>query len=152
MQNVTRQLRVLLVEDDDDHADLLGRQLRAQKVVGGVDRVADGVEGLAYLRGEGAYAGQSRPDAVVLDLNMPRMNGHEFLAAVKNDPKLRMIPVIVLTTSDAESDRLRAYAQHANSYLVKPVAFGRFEALARDLSLYWGVWNQPGPPGPGGDR
>ena len=144
MDTATRHLRFLLVEDDDDHADLLLHHLRSQKVIGTIDRARDGVEALASLKQQEPYAARPRPDAVVLDLNLPRMNGHELLAAVKSDPSLRTIPVIVLTTSDAESDRVRAYAHHANSYLVKPVEFAQFRQLAEDLTFYWGVWNRPG--------
>jgi CheY-like chemotaxis protein len=141
-------LHFLLVEDDDDHATILIRTLRQNRIANTIDRAADGIEALAYLRQEGEYAGRLRPDVVLLDLKLPRMDGHEVLAAIKDDPALRSIPVVVLTTSDAESDRARAYDHHANSYLVKPVDFERFRQMANELSLYWGVWNEPVPNSP----
>lgn len=138
-------LHFLLVEDDDDHATILIRTLRQNRIANAIDRVADGADALAYLRREGPYSGKSRPDIVLLDLKLPQMDGHDVLAAIKADPELRSIPVVVLTTSDAELDRARAYELHANSYLVKPVDFERFRQMANELSLYWGVWNEPVP-------
>jgi chemotaxis family two-component system response regulator Rcp1 len=81
---------------------------------------------------------------ILLDLRLPRMDGHEVLASIKTDPLLRRIPVVILTTSQAESDRARAYSAHANSYLVKPLDFVRFHDMIQDLKMYWAVWNQPG--------
>lgn len=138
-------LHFLLVEDDDDHATILIRTLRQNRIANAIDRVAEGADALAYLRREGPYSGKSRPDIVLLDLKLPQMDGHDVLAAIKADPELRSIPVVVLTTSDAELDRARAYELHANSYLVKPVDFERFRQMANELSLYWGVWNEPVP-------
>lgn len=138
-----KAIRYLLVEDDDSHAMITMRSLRNNRVPNTVERVTDGAEAMAYLRNEGPYADRARPDAVLLDLKMPRLDGHEVLALIKEDPVLRMIPVIVLTTSDAEDDRLKAYKRHANSYLVKPLSFDRFRQLADDLTQYWGVWNRP---------
>lgn len=140
-----RPLRFLLVEDDDDHAALMLRNLRHHPVQNAIDRVSDGVEALAYLRREGIYADKARPDVVLLDLNMPRMNGHEVLLRIKQDASLRSIPVVVLTTSDAETDRSRAYNQYANSYLLKPVDFAQLRQMAEGLGLYWGYWNKPCP-------
>jgi CheY-like chemotaxis protein len=138
-------LHFLLVEDDDDHATILIRTLRQNRISNTVDRVADGADALTYLRREGPYATKPRPDVVLLDLKLPGVDGHDVLATMKADPDLRAIPVVVLTTSDAEFDRTRAYDLHANSYLVKPVDFERFRQMANELSLYWGVWNEPVP-------
>jgi CheY-like chemotaxis protein len=135
-------LKFLLVEDDDDHAAFVLRTLQRNRVANRVDRVADGATALAYLRGEAPYTQRPRPDLVLLDLKLPRVDGHEVLAAIKSHPDLRTIPVVVLTTSDAETDRARAYRNHANSYLVKPINFARFRQLVHDLSLYWGIWNR----------
>ena len=140
-----KPLHFLLVEDDDDHATIMIRTLRQNRIASTIDRVSDGAEALSYLRQEGQYAEKLRPNVVLLDLKLPRMDGHEVLAAIKADPRLRSIPVVVLTTSDAEVDRARAYDLHANSYLVKPVDFERFRQMADELSLYWGVWNEPVP-------
>jgi CheY-like chemotaxis protein len=138
-----RLLDFLLVEDDDDHAEIVLRSLEKNRVANTVHRVADGEEAVKYLRGEGSYAGRPRPDVVLLDLRLPKLDGHEVLKIIKTDPQLLTIPVVVLTTSDAESDRARAYEHHANSYIVKPVDFAQFRQMVSDLSLYWGVWSPP---------
>src|SRR5688500_4820615 len=111
----TKSLRFLLVEDDDDHAELVLRNLRRQHGPYSVDRVTDGVEAMQYLRHEGRYTASPRPDVILLDLNMPRMSGHEVLSHVKADIALRTIPVVVFTTSDAPSDRSKCYEHHVNS-------------------------------------
>jgi len=139
----SRLIRFLLVEDNDDHAMLVERNLKRSTVANSVDRVADGVGALRYLRQEGEFSDSLRPDVVLLDLKLPRLDGHEVLTAIKNDPALRDLPVVVLTTSATEADRTRAYSNHANSYLVKPLDFKLFQQLVQDLSVYWGVWNQP---------
>ena len=131
----------LLAEDDDDHAELVLRSLTRHRVSNTVDRVADGEEVMRYLHREGPYAGRKRPDVLLLDLNMPRMSGHDVLKLMKEDHDLRRIPVVVLTTSDSETDRLKAYNLHANSYLVKPVDFTQFSKMVDELSFYWAVWN-----------
>ena len=135
-------VRFLLVEDDDTHAHLVMRSLNKARVANQVTRVADGVEAMEFLRQEGQYAGQQRPDVVLLDLKLPKMDGHEVLAEIKNDPELRRIPVVIMTTSDAETDRATAYEHHANSYVVKPMDFEKFRKLVDELSLYWSVWNE----------
>ncbi len=133
----------LLVEDDDIHAHLVERSLKKARVGNRIFRVANGAEALAFLRQEEPYADQPRPDVVLLDLKLPKVDGHEVLAAIKADLTLHTIPVVVMTTSDAESDRERAYEHNANSYVVKPVDFDKFRQLVSELSLYWGVWNEP---------
>lgn len=138
-------VRFLLVEDEDDHAEIVLRTLTQNRIGNGIERVRDGAEALAFLRKEGEFADRQRPDVILLDLKLPKVDGHEVLAEVKQDPALLKIPVVVLTTSDAETDRAKAYEHHANSYLVKPVDFERFRQMVADLSLYWGVWNRPAP-------
>jgi CheY-like chemotaxis protein len=135
-------LHFLLAEDDDDHAELVLRSLRRYTGDHTVDRVADGVEALRYVRREGPYSDKPRPGLILMDLNMPRLGGHEVLRQLKDDPKLRTIPVVILSTSDAEFDRQRAYHHYANSYLVKPSDFGEFSKLVQDVSTYWGTWNR----------
>lgn len=137
-----RLLKFLLVEDDDDHAKIVSRSLQKERVANKVDRVKDGIEAMQYLRAEGSFQGVGPPDIILLDLKLPKKDGHEVLAEIKNDPSLRMIPVVVLTTSDAEIDRLKAYKHHANSYLVKPLDGVCFKKMVQELSLYWGVWNR----------
>ncbi len=135
-------VRFLLVEDDDDHAELVQMALAENRGANIVDRVSGGEEALAYLRQVGAFTGKPRPDIVLLDLKLPKVDGHEVLEQIKTDESLRSIPVVVLTTSQAEADKAKAYYNHANSYLVKPVDFEKFQQMAKDLNLYWGVWNQ----------
>jgi CheY-like chemotaxis protein len=101
---------------------------------------------LEYLRRLGTRADHPDPDVVLLDLKLPRIDGHEVLAEIKQDDLLRHIPVVVMTTSDAEIDRARAYDCYANSYVVKPTDFHQFRQLVDDLSLYWGIWNRTAAP------
>lgn len=137
-----RKRRFLLVEDNDAHAKLVMLQLRGRADGLVVDRVVDGEQALAYLRCEGAYADRERPDVILLDLRLPRLDGHEVLRQLKADQNLRSIPVVVLTTSQAEKDVAQAYREHANSYLVKPFDFGRFQSMIEDVVQYWGDWNE----------
>ncbi|MFO0858984.1 MAG: response regulator [Phycisphaerales bacterium] len=134
-----RPVHFLLVEDDDDHAALVERALRENRVVNSMKRASDGEEAIRYL----TDGNTPRPDVILLDLNLPRKSGHEVLAEVKSNPALRTIPIVVLTTSQAEADRERAYNAHANSYLVKPLDFSCFHELIHDLKLYWAIWNEP---------
>ncbi|RJK95528.1 response regulator [Vallicoccus soli] len=99
--------------------------------------VTNGVDAMAFLRKEGDHAGAPTPDLVLLDLNLPRMDGREVLAAVKDDPELRRIPVVVLTTSEAEEDVLRSYSLHANAYVTKPVDFERFIDVVRQIDDFF---------------
>jgi CheY-like chemotaxis protein len=142
-RSAPRMIRFLLVEDDDDHAKIVERSLRHERIVNSLYRVADGVEALKFLRHEGQYKDAPRPDIVLLDLKLPKKDGHEVLSEMKEDSGLRMIPVVVLTTSNAETDRMMAYKHHANSYLVKPLDLMRFREMVQELSLYWGIWNAP---------
>lgn len=138
-----RPLHFLLVEDDDDHADLVLRSLRDERIRNTMDRVADGRSAMSYIRREGHFVDRQLPDVVLLDLKLPEMDGHEVLAALKDDEDLRLIPVIVLTTSGAEADRARAYMHGANSYVVKPLGFDAFRRMVQDLQFYWTIWNEP---------
>lgn len=135
-------LRVLLVEDDDDHADLTAFALASHDTRHEAVRAHDGAEALDILFRRGVHADAARPDLVLLDLNLPFVGGLDVLTAVKEDGELCQIPVVVLTTSDADADRSRAYRRHANSYLVKPADFAEFEALVHEFGDYWGRWNR----------
>lgn len=138
-------VRFLLVEDDDSHAELVERNLRRERIENTLDRVSDGEQAIKYLNREAPFEDATRPDVILLDLKLPKIDGHEVLQMIKSDPKLRSIPVVVLTTSDTEVDREKAYEYNANSYLVKPIEFEQFRRIVKELSLYWGVWNRPSP-------
>lgn len=131
----------LLIEDDLDHAELIRRTLIRYRPETVVEHVGDGAQALAYLRQQGPYKDRSMPDVILLDLKLPKMDGHEVLAEIKQDEQLRRIPVVVLTTSDAASDRARAYQLYANSYLVKPLDFDQFQQMISVMQQYWGRWN-----------
>lgn len=136
-------MHFLLVEDDDDHAKIIERNLEQNGVQNTVTRVTDGAEAMKYLRAEPPFTNRARPDIILLDLKLPKVDGHEVLKRIKEDNALSQIPVVIMTTSDAESDRARAYQYHANSYLVKPIDFEKFRQMVKDLSMYWGEWNTP---------
>ena len=141
-------MRVLLVEDDDDHAAITEHALKRSPFQLVVDRVSDGVTLMDHLHGRGIYRGRPRPDLILLDLKMPRMSGHEALELIKGDDALATIPVVVLSTSNAELDRLRAYRSHANSFLVKPLEYADYGRMINDVIAYWGQWNEsPRDPG-----
>jgi len=138
-------LAILLVEDNPDHAELAQRNLADCQVANRIFHVEDGALALDYLYNRGAYEDHKqfpRPHLVLLDLRLPRVDGLEVLRQLKNDPELRAIPVVVLTTSDADRDLAMAYEYHANSYLTKPVAFNAFSSMLKDLGFYWLAWNK----------
>lgn len=117
---------VLLVEDDPGDVLMTQEAFEHHKIRNALHVVSDGEEALRFLRREGEHAAAPRPGLVLLDLNLPRRDGREVLAEIKDDPDLRLIPVVVLTTSEAEEDILRTYSLHANAYVSKPVDFQRF--------------------------
>jgi len=137
-------LVILLVEDNDAHAELVIRSMRDQRVSNTIIHVRDGQEALDFLfhRGEFADAKKSpRPNLVLLDLRLPKVDGLDVLMTIKQTPELLKIPVVVLTSSDAETDIARSYEHHANSYVVKPLDFRTFTRLMQDLGFYWLGWN-----------
>ncbi|MBW0136894.1 response regulator [Pseudonocardia abyssalis] len=131
-----RIVNVLLVEDDPGDV-LMTREAFDEYLHNRLDVVTDGAEALAYLRHEGPYADAPRPDLILLDLNLPRRDGREVLAEVKEDPALQHIPVIVLTTSQAEEDVLRSYQLHANAYVTKPVDFEGFIEAIKQIDHFF---------------
>jgi CheY-like chemotaxis protein len=140
---------VLLVEDDPAHAEIVRRNFAALNVNLRLDHVSDGEAALDYLRRQGRYAGDAtvaRPGLVLLDLRLPRLNGLEVLATMKGDARLEPIPVVALTTSDADTDIRDAYRLGVNSYVVKPLERAAFEALLVTLGHYWLQWNEQPPP------
>jgi len=128
---------ILLVEDNPGDARLAAEAFKEGTVPTRLHVVQDGIEAMAFLRREGSYAQATRPDLVLLDLNLPRKDGREVLAEIKEDPDLRRIPVIVLTTSQAESDVAQSYELHANCYIVKPVDFDRFIDVVKGIEDFW---------------
>ena len=138
-------IEVLLVEDDEDHAELVRRNLMSQSVRYRITHVNNGESALDYLHRRAEYASPEsspRPDLVLLDLRLPRIDGITVLSDIKAAPHLQTIPVVVLTSSDADPDVTQAYLRHANSYLVKPLDLLSFEGLMKELGLYWFNWNQ----------
>lgn len=138
-------LTILLVEDNLDHAELIMRNMEDFQVANTINHVEDGEAALDYLHGRGMYSDRSRfpmPHLMLLDLRLPRIDGLEVLKEVKSDEALRPLPVVILTTSDAERDMAMAHEFHANSYVTKPVQFGEFSKLLKDLGFYWLAWNK----------
>jgi two-component system response regulator len=130
-------IEVLLVEDDPGDVLMTREAFADHKVRNNLHVVGDGVQALSFLRREGAYVDSPRPDLILLDLNLPLKDGHQVLAEVKSDSTLRRIPVIVLTTSEAEQDVLRSYDLHANAYITKPVDFERFVDVVRHIDEFF---------------
>lgn len=128
---------VLLVEDDDGDVLMTREAFEHHKIRNKLHVVQDGEEALQFLHREGPYANAPRPGLILLDLNLPRRDGREVLAELKADPELRVIPVVVLTTSEAEEDILRSYSLHANAYVSKPVDFDRFIDVIRQIDDFF---------------
>ncbi len=141
MNEKAKPIHYLLVEDNDAHAALVERNMQRYQQDACIERVADGAEALAYLNREGAYQNRQAPDVILLDLKLPKIDGIEVLERVKSEDRLRTIPVVMLTTSDEQKDRLGAYRQHVNSYVVKPMEFDAFRQMIHDLGNYWSTWN-----------
>jgi CheY-like chemotaxis protein len=132
-----KSIDVLLVEDDPGDTLMIREAFEDNKVRNRLTCVTDGVQALEFLRREGEHAGAQRPDLILLDLNLPRKDGREVLAEIKGDDDLRTIPVVVLTTSQAEEDVLRSYELHANAYVTKPVDFERFIDVVRQIDNFF---------------
>jgi len=128
---------ILLVEDSPADVLITREAFEESRMINTLYVVEDGVEALAFLNQNGKYASVPRPDLILLDLNLPRMNGREVLDAIKNNPKLKAIPVVVLTTSHSEQDVLQAYDHHANCYIVKPVGFENFVEAMKSIRQFW---------------
>jgi CheY-like chemotaxis protein len=130
-------IEILLIEDNPGDARLTAEALRSTKIRNKLATVEDGVEALAYLRQEGEHAHDTRPDLILLDLNLPRKDGREVLAEIKADPKLRRIPVVVMTSSRAEEDVCRTYDLHANCYIAKPLDLQQFMKVVQSIEDFW---------------
>ena len=136
-KNEGRPIEILLVEDSPSDTDLTLEALKDFKVRNHVSVVEDGVQALQFLRRQGPFAEAPRPDMIMLDLNLPRKDGREVLAEIKADEDLKTIPIVVLTTSRADQDILRAYQLNANCYITKPVDFNQFLEVVRSIESFW---------------
>lgn len=144
--NANNVVEVLLVEDNPHDVELTLRALRKHNLANRVMRVADGAEALDFIFARGAFAHrkvENGPKLIILDLKLPKVDGLEVLQQLKSDARTKIIPVVVLTSSQEEQDLLKSYHLGANSYIIKPVDFEKFVAAVRDLGLYWLLLNQP---------
>ena len=132
-----RPVEFLLAEDNPGDVRLTKEALRESKISNNLNVVPDGVEAMAFLRREGKYFDAPRPDVILLDLNLPKKDGREVLAEVKADPHLRLIPVVIITSSEAEQDVLRTYELHANCYVTKPVDLEQFIKVIQSIETFW---------------
>jgi len=130
-------IEILLIEDDPGDVRLTQEALKDSKLRNNLSVAEDGVEALAFLRREGQYADAPKPDIILLDLNLPRKDGREVLEEIKADADLRRIPVVVMTTSDADEDILASYNLHANCYITKPVDMSRFVQIVKTIEGFW---------------
>ncbi len=133
----TAAIEILIVEDNASDARLAEETLKDSKINNNLYHVKDGVEAMQFLRRQGEYAGVPVPDLILLDLNLPRKDGREVLAEVKADPRLRLIPVVVMTSSEAERDLVRSYDLHANAYVVKPIDMDDFVEVVQAVKDFW---------------
>jgi len=136
-QRIGKLIEILLVEDNPGDVRLTLEVFKESKMHNNLSSVGDGVEALAFLRREGKYIQSPRPDLILLDLNLPKKDGREVLAEIKEDPDLRRIPVVVLTTSRAERDVVRSYNLHANCYISKPIDLEQFITVVRSIEDFW---------------
>ncbi len=132
-----KEIDILLVEDNPGDARLTMEVLKENKISNNLHHVSDGVEALAFLRKQGQYLDAPQPDLILLDLNMPKMDGREVLENMKQDDQLKRIPVVVLTTSQAEEDIFRSYDLHANCYICKPVDLDQFIEVIKSINTFW---------------
>lgn len=131
------EVHILLVEDSPGDARLILEAFKESKLKTQISVVTDGVEAMSYLRREGRYSDATRPDIMLLDLNLPRKDGRELLEEIKNDPDFKAIPVLVLTTSNSQDDILGSYERHANSYITKPADMDEFMEAVRSVENFW---------------
>ena len=130
-------IEVLLVEDNPADVDLMKETLEDDKIRLHLNVVTDGEEAMNYLQKKGSYKNAVTPDLIFLDLNLPKMDGREVLAAIKNDSELKTIPVVILSTSDAETDVFKSYAIGANCYVTKPVGLEQFTKIIKEIQEFW---------------
>ena len=135
--NASKPIDILMVEDNAGAARLAEEAFKESKMMNTLHRVKDGVEAMAFVRRTDDFAEAPRPDIILLDLNLPKMDGRQVLEELKNDPDLKTIPVVVLTTSEAEQDILKSYELHANCYITKPVDLDKFMGIVKRLEDFW---------------
>ena len=133
----TEPIKILMVEDNPGDARLAEEALKDSKINNSLYHVEDGVEAMRFLRRQAEYSDAPQPDLVLLDLNLPRKDGREVLAERKEDPKLKLVPVVVMTTSEAERDLVKSYDLHANAYVVKPIDLERFIEVVQSIEVFW---------------
>ncbi len=137
MNNGVHMVEILLVEDNPGDADLARETLTTSKMKNNLHVVSDGEKAMEFLRKQGPYASAPRPDIILLDLNLPRKDGREVLAEIKQDEDLKRIPVVILTSSSAEEDILKSYNLHANCYVTKPLDFAQFTKVVHSIEDFW---------------
>ena len=133
----SKEIEILLVEDNAGDVRLTIEALKEAKVSNKLSVARDGVEAMEFLQQKGVYKDAARPDLILLDLNLPRKDGRELLAEIKSDPRLRHVPIVVLTTSRSDEDILQAYDLHANCYITKPVDFRQFMSVVKSIEDFW---------------
>ena len=131
------EIRILLVEDNEGDVVLTMQALKKANVTNGINVAMDGDEAMKYLRKEGRFGNAETPDLILLDINLPKLDGMEVLAEIKNDENLKSIPVVMLTTSDSENDIVASYNNHANCYITKPVDFRKFIEVIQAIKDFW---------------
>jgi len=136
-KQTARIIEILLVEDNPGDARLTREALKDAKVYTNLSVVGDGMEAMAFLHKEGKYADAVRPDLILLDLNLPKKNGREVLAEIKGSPDLKLIPVVIMTTSNDEQDVLKTYSLHANAYITKPIDLQQFGTVVKAIEDFW---------------
>ena len=129
--------KILLVEDDPGDVDLMKESFKESKTLVDINVVANGVEAMAYLRKEGVYSNVNRPSIIFLDLNLPKKDGREVLQDIRSDKNLKEIPIVILSTSDAESDIMESYGLGANCFVTKPAGFGQFKKVVNEIKDFW---------------
>jgi CheY-like chemotaxis protein len=137
MRFVGKPVEILLVEDNAGDVGLIEEVFEEAKIKNNIHVAEDGEEAVLYLRGKGKFSGSPRPDIILLDLNLPKKDGREVLREIKEDDALKNIPVVILTTSTAENDILRAYELHANAYVTKPLDFDQFIKVVGSIVNFW---------------
>ena len=137
MNNNSEPIQILLVEDNPGDARLAVEALKESKVRNDLYHVSDGVEAMAFLNGRNECVDAPLPDLILLDLNLPRKDGREVLEEIKDDPDLRLVPVVVLTTSAAERDLVKTYGLHANAYIIKPIDLDQFIEVVHAIENFW---------------